>query len=175
MNTKSSHKMIYHEVQYFRQRWVLLLVLTAAGLAWYSFILQIFLGQPFGNNPAPDWALWMIWILIGIGLPFLFYISKLIIDVNGEFIYIRLIPFTKKKIAFNGIVHAKARKYNPIREFGGWGVRWGFGNKRAYNISGDQGVELELINGHKIMIGSQRSEELYSVITRFLVKTDLLH
>jgi hypothetical protein len=168
MNTDRPSNVIYHEVQYFRQRWVLILILAAAGIAWYGFILQIFLGQAFGENPAPDWAIWIIWILVGIGLPTLFYISKLIIDVDRMYIHIHLIPFTEKKIALDDILLAEARKYNPIREFGGWGVRWGFGNTRAYNISGDQGVELELKNGQKIMIGSQRSEKLSKVISRLI-------
>ena len=34
----------------------------------------------------------------------------------------------------------------------------------AYNVSGDRGVQLELVNGTRLLIGSQRSEELVKTI-----------
>ncbi|GAG70226.1 unnamed protein product, partial [marine sediment metagenome] len=42
----------------------------------------------------------------------------------------------------------------------------GFGNKRAYNISGNQGVGLTLKNGENILIGSQNPDELARIISR---------
>ncbi len=165
MNTESE-QISYREVQYFRQRWILLLALAAAGIAWYSFILQIVLGQEFGTNPSPDWVMWLIWLIVGIGLPLLIYMAKLVIEVKQDYLFIQFVPFTNRKIRFNEIKHVKARTYNPIREYGGWGIRWGFGNKRAYNISGNQGVGLTLNNGENILIGSQNPDELARIISR---------
>jgi hypothetical protein len=34
----------------------------------------------------------------------------------------------------------------------------------AYNVSGKEGVQLELANGKRILIGSQRAEELARAI-----------
>ena len=42
----------------------------------------------------------------------------------------------------------------------GWG-----GKRGAYNVSGDQGVELELRGGNRIMIGSQRADALAEAIS----------
>ena len=165
MNTEPE-KISYREVQYFRQRWILLLVLAAAGVAWYSFILQIVFGQEFGTNPAPDWVMWLIWLIVGIGLPLLIYMAKLIIEIRQDYLFIQFVPFTSRKIGFDQIEHVKARTYNPIREYGGWGIRWGLGNKRAYNISGNQGVGLTLNNGENILIGSQNPDELARMISR---------
>jgi len=165
MNTESE-QISYREVQYFRQHWILLLALAAVGIAWYSFILQIVLGQEFGTNPSPDWVMWLIWLIVGIGLPLLIYMAKLVIEVKQDYLFIQFVPFTNRKIRFNEIKHVKARTYNPIREYGGWGIRWGFGNKRAYNISGNQGVGLTLNNGENILIGSQNPDELARIISR---------
>ena len=165
MNTESE-KISYREVQYFRQRLILLIALATAGFAWYGFILQIVLGQGFGTNPAPDWVMWLIWLIVGIGLPLLIYMAKLVIEVRRDYIFIQFVPFTSRKIGFDEIKHVKARTYNPIREYGGWGIRWGFGKKRAYNISGNQGVGLTLNNGENILIGSQNPDELARIISR---------
>ena len=51
----------------------------------------------------------------------------------------------------------------PIREYGGWGIR-GFRSKRAYNVTGDRGVELTLVDGRKVGIGSRRAGELADAI-----------
>ena len=165
MNTETKN-IGYREVQYFRQRWILLLALAAAGVAWCSFILQIVLGQEVGTNPSPDWVMWLIWLIVGIGLPLLIYIAKLVIEVRRDYLFIQFIPFTSRKIGFDEIKNVKARTYNPIREYGGWGIRWGFGKKRAYNISGNQGVGLTLNNGENILIGSQNPDELARIISR---------
>ena len=34
----------------------------------------------------------------------------------------------------------------------------------AYNVSGDRGVELTLKDGRRVMLGSQRADELAAVI-----------
>ena len=51
----------------------------------------------------------------------------------------------------------------PIRDYGGWGIRYGPGGK-ACNISGKHGVQIELLNGERLLIGSRRSEEFISAI-----------
>ena len=50
-----------------------------------------------------------------------------------------------------------------IAEYGGWGVRMRRGGM-AYNVSGDRGVQLELMDGKRILIGSQRAGELADAI-----------
>jgi len=35
---------------------------------------------------------------------------------------------------------------------------------KAYNVSGNRGVQLELLNGGRILIGSQKPEELVKAI-----------
>jgi hypothetical protein len=55
--------------------------------------------------------------------------------------------------------HAEVRTYSPLREYGGWGIR-GPRKRRAYNVSGDEGVQLVLVDGCVVLIGSQRANEL---------------
>jgi hypothetical protein len=63
--------------------------------------------------------------------------------VDSDGIYIRYIPFhfNFRKIEFAELRRAQARKYRPILEYGGWGIR-GAGFNRAYNVSGSHGVQV---------------------------------
>jgi len=62
-------------------------------------------------------------------------------------------------IPFEDIKSYKARTYSPLKEFGGWGIRFGFESK-AYNVSGDKGLQLELENDRKVLFGSQDHKAL---------------
>lgn len=151
---------LYREVQYMRRVWwVMLLIVAMTVLVWWGFVQQILLGEPWGSDPASDWIMWLIWLIFGIGFPLLFLIMRPIVEVSEESLTIHYIPLTKRTVPLADIEDVAARTYKPLREFGGWGVR-GSGHRQAYNVSGNQGVEVTLRNGDTIMIGSQRAPEL---------------
>lgn len=56
------------------------------------------------------------------------------------------------------------REYKPIWEYGGWGLRYSFRNGKAFNTMGNQGLQIILKNGDKILIGTQKADELKKVI-----------
>lgn len=160
----------FYEVQRFRNTWVLALVLPISLfliiLFGYGMIKQLILGQPWGDRPLPDIALAIIgplWILFGIGLVLFFYSAKLITKVREDGVYVRFFPLTHRRIPFEDIRNCEARTYSPIKEFGGWGIRYGRRGK-AYNVSGNRGVQLELSDGKRFLIGSGRPEELAQAI-----------
>jgi hypothetical protein len=154
----------FREEQRFRTPWLWLVIGLVAGLQWWGFYQQILLGKPWGNNPAPDWMMVLLWLAFGIGLPVLFFIFELAVTVNASSVDIRFSPLLQRTIPLTEIVKAEARTYAPLREYGGWGIRVGWSGRKAYNISGNDGVELTLRDGSKIMIGSQRSQELAQAI-----------
>ncbi len=155
---------MYKEEQRFRQSWVWGIVLVVAALGWWGFIQQIVLGRPFGENPAPDWGVWLLWLFIGVGLPVLFVLIRLVLEVTVDAVIIRYRPLKKRRIPLADVDQAKVRTYNAIREYGGWGIKgWSLRNV-AYNVSGDRGVELTLLDGRRVMLGSQRPEELAQAI-----------
>ena len=160
----------FREAQYMRRVWwVMLLVVGLAAMMWWGFIQQIIFGEPWGTNPAPDWMMWLFLLIFGIGLPLVFYWMRLIVEVLDDSVSIRYIPLTRTHILLSDIQDVEARTYKPVREYGGWGIR-GRSNRRAYNVSGNRGVELTLSDGRMIMIGSQKAEELALAITSQLSK-----
>jgi hypothetical protein len=155
---------LYREVQRWRDvGWVMLLVLGVAALQWWAFLQQMFMGIPFGNNPAPDAMLLIFWLFFGIGLPLFFLWLHLVVEVRSEAVIVRYRPFINRAIPMNEIAHVEARVYRPMMEFGGWGIR-GWGNRVAYNVSGNTGVELTLIDGRRILLGSRHAAELAGAI-----------
>jgi hypothetical protein len=159
---------MFREVQRFQQWWIWLLVYGIALIAWYGLIQQVILGEPFGTNPAPDWAMWLIWLLCGVGIPVIFHAMKLIVEVREDHICIRYVPFVTRRIYFREIERYEARTYRAIVEYGGWGIKGWSGKKMAYNVSGNQGVELELRDGRHVMIGSQRPQEMVQAISEHI-------
>jgi hypothetical protein len=155
---------IYREEQRFRQRWVWLLVIGPAVLAWWSFVQQIIIGRPLGTTPSPDWVVWLILVSIGIGLPLLFLRLVLVLEVTRESVVIRFQPFARRVIRLSDIERIVVREYSAIKEYGGWGLKGWSREKVAYNVSGSRGVELFLRDGRSVMLGSQRARELAEAI-----------
>lgn len=155
---------LFHEVQPLRIWWVWLVMLIPIALTWWFFIAQVIFGTPIGDNPSPDVVALVIWLFFGVGLPLFAHYTKLITDVQTDGVYLRFFPLYSRTIALDDIVTYEARQYRPLIEYGGWGIRFGRHNKRAYTMGGNRGVELELTGGARLLIGSQRPEELASAL-----------
>jgi hypothetical protein len=156
---------VFKEIQHFRQPWIWILVGGIACIAWYSFIRQIILGDPFGSNPASDAGVIIILVIFGIIFPVWFLIMRLEVQVTSSSLSFRMFPLhvNWREVPFGTIDCVMAVIYRPIREYGGWGIR--FGRKGiAYNVSGDRGVQVTLTSGKSFLLGSQRAEELELVL-----------
>jgi len=156
----------FTETQRMRFWWVWLLVAAAAGFAWWTFVQGVIFGQPVGDNPPPYWAYWLILAFAGIGLPWLIYALRMTTTVTRELLTVRYWPFVTRRIPVGEIDSFAACQYRPIREFGGWGIRWAGKRGMAYSMYGHEGVQLELQNGHKILVGSQQATQFEIALKR---------
>jgi hypothetical protein len=90
-----------------------------------------------------------------------FLFMRLDTNIDETSISVSMSPFGSRKIAWKNVEKAYVRKYKPLMEFGGWGIRYGFGSKgMAYSVGGNQGLQLELNNGKKVLIGTKKASEL---------------
>ncbi len=82
--------------------------------------------------------------------------------IDGEALRVRfgLVTLYRRSFAFETIQSAEVVTYNPIREYGGWGIR-GI-PVTCLNARGNRGVKLKLKDGKSMLIGSQKPEELYA-------------
>lgn len=154
----------YREVQRVTQLWIRIIVLAPTAIAWWAFVQQVLLSKPFGTNPAPDLAVVIIWVVFGLAFPLLILAVNLRTDVRDDVVRLRFFPFRSRTIAIGDIRECQARTYRPIGEYWGWGIRWTPGHGWCYTIKGNRGVQLTLAGGKRLLIGSDRPEELAEAI-----------
>jgi len=138
---------LFREVQRFRQPWIWVLL---GGLG----LLMIVLGP----------ISWGGLVVVG-AVATLLYSLRLQTEVRADGIYIKMWPLHRsfRRISWSEIERYESTQYSPLRQFGGWGIRWTPG-KIAYNVSGDQGIWIERTNGRTVLVGSQHPEEFARAI-----------
>ena len=104
-------------------------------------------------------------LISAIAISFL-YLCNLQTELREDAFYYRFFPFQLKRhsILRSEIAKIYVRKYSPLKEFGGWGIRWGRNGSNAFNTKGNMGVQIELTSGKSILFGTQKPEEWEKVI-----------
>lgn len=159
----STSEALFEETQQFRQPWLWSLMIgvflfAAASFGW-ALVSET---EKAGRGIIPAIAFGAIWI----GTALFLLVLRLTVRVDQDQLHIRFFPFVNRHILLEDIARWEARTYRPILEYGGWGVRCSWSKGMAYNVSGNQGVQLELANGKRLLIGSQRPDELALAITQ---------
>lgn len=116
--------------------------------------------------PQPAIAPSLIWpaFIVALVVAIWFARIKLITEVRDEGLFIDFIwLWPERTIPWNQIRSVETRVYRPVRDFGGWGVRWA-ARGIVYHAQGNQGVRLILESGERVMIGSQRAADLAHAI-----------
>jgi len=137
------------EVQSFDQIWVwILLGLQIA----FVFLPLLLTGQPFTAILLTGALLLMVLVLMSS--------IKLHTRIDDNGIHYRMNPLHWKNrfIPWDEIDQVFVRQYSPLKEYGGWGIRYGR-NGMALNVKGNQGIQIVRKNGKRILLGTQRPEE----------------
>lgn len=165
MNREDSNT-LFSERQRFTQVWLWILLLGLIGVFIFGIVQQVILGHPFGSKPGSDGSL-IIGLLIILLVSLLMYSFRLETDIKSEGIYVRFAPFHRnpKFYPWNIIQQSYIRRYNPILEYGGWGLR-GLGKNRALNVSGNKGIQLVMQDGLKLLIGTKHADEATEALKR---------
>ena len=150
----------FKEKQQLTQWWLWALLIAITLIPAYGVYQQIIVGEPFGNVPLPDSALilFLLFTLLMIGL---FWITELRTVIDDEAIRIKYVPLTSKEFKWEDIARAELVDYGFV---GGYGIRMGTKYGTVYNTRGKMGLAVELKNGKKYCIGTQRAEELSSFL-----------
>lgn len=157
---------LFYEKQKFRQWWIWVLIVFLNGLFLIGLYVQIIEGKPFGNNPMSNAGL-VITAILTVLFTVLLLNVKLETIVREDGIMIRFFPFHLKFQFYdwNKVAKSYVRQYFPMRDFGGWGIKYSLNkNGKAYSVSGDMGLQLQLMNNDKILIGTKRPDKLKQVL-----------
>jgi hypothetical protein len=135
----------FREVQRFRQWWL------------WALLGVVGLVTVVGSGPLGL-------VLTGAICGFMWSL-RLVTEVRDDGLYIRFAPLHRsfRRVPWTAIESAEATTYRPLREYGGWGIRWRPG-AIAYNVRGSRGVFLTRSDDRDVLLGSQRPDELATAI-----------
>jgi hypothetical protein len=162
------NKVVFTETQRFNQWWLWLIVAGLNGGLIAAAAIQRFSGRPFGNKPMSDTE-FLVVIAVSILISLLFLSFRLETQIREDAVYVRFFPFHRRFQCYTWEELSKifVRKYSPIAEYGGWGYRIGWpGQGGAYNVSGNQGLQLEFKKGKKLLIGTQQPEAVAAALKK---------
>ena len=157
---------VFKEEQKFNQWWLKLLLgvlLIGTGLALYQ---SYKIGNEIGKTALG------FGIILLVSLFFLVAQLRTKIDQHGITATFFPTTFFTKSYSWAEVEKVYVRKYSAITEYGGWGVR-GFFNAKAYNTSGEMGIQIISKKGERFLIGTQKPNEAKKVITRYLKNSEI--
>ncbi len=159
---------VLEEKQRFNQWWLQLINLAIFGFLLFACYTWFVRKEDMGNVAQNDTAGQIITIsilTITVLLLFLFRLET-IIDERGILYKFSPIHLKYKVVGWNDLEKCYVRKYNPLSEYGGWGYRIGFSGG-AYNVKGNQGIQLKFKSGKKLLIGTQKPKDAQLVINKY--------
>jgi hypothetical protein len=158
-------EILFTETQKFRQWWLWVILLFVFGIIAFAGLKIISSEELKDKSPLILVGSCLLFILGPIVL--IFVNMKLETQVREEGIYVRFYPFhaTFRQFKWKNISKSFVRQYDPIGEFGGWGLRIGPAGK-AFNVSGDKALHLEFIDNKVLLIGTKKPDELKEALKR---------
>ena len=151
-------ELIFKEKQKFTQKWLWLILIILPLLITISPI-------DLSSDPKLSYLI----ILMSLSPMILFYFIELRVMLSNKGLQYQFFPFHLKSytIKLDEITSFEELTYSPIKDYGGWGIRYGFKGK-AYNVSGNKGVKNYLKNEKNILFGSKKSNELALVLEQIM-------
>lgn len=124
-------------------------------ISWTSLFVPFLSLFIVWKSHGLDFSTMFIGILFAISVSWLLSMVRLETIITDGFIAYRLYPLQIhfREIRKSEVVEAYIRKYKPIVEYGGWGLRFGRSG-RAVNLRGNWGVQLVFKSGRKLLIGT---------------------
>ncbi len=108
---------------------------------------------------------WVALILAASGLLMTLPYGGLRIMVTRQELTLRfgLLGFRVLRLPLREVTASEAVTFSPLRDFGGYGIRYG-GGTAAYYLQGHEGVRLTTASGKKYLIGSGSAPTLAGII-----------
>jgi len=159
----SDSRPVFREVQRFPLRRIALALASPPCFLLGLLIWQVMLGHTWGKHPMSNgdvigWTvfLWLVYFrLITVRLVTEVRKGELIVRMRGLW---RL-----RRVPLDRIQSVETIKHDIARDYGGYGIR-STREGKAYVASGGRGVRVTLPAGEKLVVGSQRPDELAAAI-----------
>lgn len=139
---------------------ILAVIVIVVGTAYYATL-----------NAREDTQLIVSVISLAIAVPIVFALAYIRletrIDQNGISTQFKPFGFTKKHYPWKEIQECYVRKFDPVQEYGGWGIRGLGRNKKAYHIYGINGIQIITKEGEDFLVGTQRPKSAEDIINLY--------
>lgn len=155
-------KIEFKEEQKFTQWWLWMILIGIGIFQMYGIYKQLIMHEKFGDKPMSDIGLLIFSVFI-ISLIAMFWFIRLKTEIDPYEIRMTFFPFVKKRVSWKVIKSAEIINYGFV---GGWGIRLWTKYGTVYNTKGNKGLVIELIDGKKFLIGTQKETELKKVVTQ---------
>lgn len=130
---------------------------VVSGLFIIAIVFNLFLtrGEP---NPTTYNLLASLSVCVLLAI---FLNVKMVTQIRVDGIYVKFFPFQNRfeKYSWDKISEIYFRNFDALIEYGGWGIRIGV-NGKSYIVIGNVGIQLILDDGSKVLIGTQKPDEL---------------
>lgn len=139
-------------------------------------LVEIFRGRVGGTTG--EMPIWMAALLLalGFGLPSSLYalMGQLKTRVLPWGVEVRwgFLDVIRKTIPFDEVDGVESVSYSPLGEFGGWGIRQGLGNRRAWTIRGNRAVLFHLKDGTRFYLGSDTPDRVLQWVTPVMKRSE---
>jgi hypothetical protein len=155
---------VFREVQRFPLRRVALALASPPCFMLGLLIWQVILGHTWGKHPMSNadvigWTvfLWLIYLrLITVRLVTQVRRGELVIAMRGLW---RL-----RRVPLDRIQSIETITHDIARDYGGYGIR-STREGKAYVAGGGRGVRVTLDKGEKLVVGSERPDELAAALS----------
>ncbi|MGI8892955.1 MAG: hypothetical protein ACR2GN_05785 [Bacteroidia bacterium] len=174
MKNGAQNSRSYREVQKFSSPliWIFLFLLFFIFLAIIAVYLfnDYSFDKTIGNDkPVMEYIIIAVSLLIIFLLMYFFSVMKLEIVIDNKFLFFTFKPFLTRKIPLSDILGFTERKYRPLIEFRGWGIRYSlFGHGMAYTVKGNTGVQFLTRSGQKFLLGTQKPAEIIYYLNKYI-------
>jgi hypothetical protein len=146
--------LFYEEKQFLRSNSIVWVAIASLLITFLAIVIN------FSGDKSDLNGLFILSIVI-ISIVPLLLLASIHLRIEKDGIYIKYFPFHFKPLFFkwSEIDHFEIRKYNPLTEYGGWGVK-GTRKNRVYNVSGDMGLQITMKNGNKLLVGTANPNKM---------------
>lgn len=153
----------FKETQKMTQWWLWAILLGTTGFVLWEIVAETVSRQLSLAEFVRNTELWLPVLIPGLVLVF-FYLASLKTKVDSTGIRIHYFPLWRTHIAWDEMESAELIRYG----FVGYGIRFSFRYGTVYNARGNWGLQIVKKNGSKILLGTQRPEELKATVDKFL-------
>jgi hypothetical protein len=127
------------------------------------------LGLARGHLRSGEFVLGLVigLVLLMMLMVFLLYMTTEVTPTHVR-VWFGWLPTYRRQVPIGTVCRIEVVTYRPIADFGFWGIGSGRDGERALIARGNRGVRLELTDGTKLLIGSQRPEALARALEQAL-------